>query len=295
MIAVWLSAPPSTVAESGDTARIHQRRIRRRQLLGQDHRTFGQALDRGVRRLRQVAHQPRADDADIIDPRRKIGIAHLGEARRDLRDLVHHRALGVDALALDPPLGAAHKARIAEHVEMRVEQIADFFLRRAGQGVGLGLELAQLLGRERDRRREALELGLDLIFVEVIFGDGDVVIGHKNRTDRDAGRDAETFEPPLGLHRSGLVETAGDERGQRVDRALRIGTGGRELDLGARPGRQHHQPHDRSPRHRALSLCHRYFGGELEGEFNEFRGRARVQPAAIANNGFASGRRPLGR
>ncbi len=187
--------------ESGDAARIHQRGIGRRQLLGEDHRAFGQRLDRGVRRLGEIAHQARADDADIVDPRREIGIAHLGEARRDLRDLVHHRALGIDALGLDPPLGAAHEARIAEHVKMRVEQIADLFLRRARQGVGLGFQLAQLLGRERDGGGEALELGLDLVLVETVFGNGDIVVGDEDRTDRDAGRDAEAFEPPLGFHR----------------------------------------------------------------------------------------------
>ena len=201
MIAVWLSAPPSTVAKAA------MRRGSISAVSAGDSSSAritvpsGRLLDRGIRRLGEVAHQPRADDADIVDPRREIGIAHLGEALGNLRDLVHHRALGIDALALDPPLGAAHEARIAEHVEMRIEQIADFLLRRAGEVVGLGLQLAQLLGRERDRRGKALELGFDLILVEAIFGHGDIVVGHEDRTDRDAGRDAEAFEPPLGLHR----------------------------------------------------------------------------------------------
>ena len=44
MIAVWLSAPPSTVAKASDAARIHQCGIGGRQLFGEDDRAFGQTL-----------------------------------------------------------------------------------------------------------------------------------------------------------------------------------------------------------------------------------------------------------
>ena len=117
MIAVWLSSAAEHRGETGDAPRIHQRGIGRRKLFGEDHRTFRQILDRGVGRLGEIAHQARADDADIVDARRQISVAHLGKTLGDLGDLVHDGALSIDALGLDATLDAAHEARIREHVQ----------------------------------------------------------------------------------------------------------------------------------------------------------------------------------
>ena len=66
--------------KAGDPPRIHQRGIGRGQLVGEDDRALGHARIGDVGLFDQVADEPRADDPDILDPRRQIRVAHRGEA-----------------------------------------------------------------------------------------------------------------------------------------------------------------------------------------------------------------------
>ena len=96
--------------EAGDALRVHQRRISRGQLVGKDDRTLGDGRVGDIRFFDQVADQARADDADVLDPRGQIGVAHRGEALGDLVDLDLHGALGIDPRPADALADAAHEA-----------------------------------------------------------------------------------------------------------------------------------------------------------------------------------------
>src|SRR5208282_5887127 len=92
-----------------------------------------------------------------------------------------------------------------------------------------------------------------------------------------------------------LVEAAGDQRGQRVERRGRVGPGGRKLDDAARTRGQHHQPHDRAPRDRGAGLGDGDLGVVFPGELDEPRGGARVQAALVEDGDGAPGFRGAGR
>jgi hypothetical protein len=100
MIAVWLSMPPSIRGEAGDTRRVEQRRVGRRQLVGDQTVPSGRcrtpdtaifASDCG-----SAGRRPRGYRRC---PRRQIGVAHLGESlRRSPRSHALDRGLGIDRL-----------------------------------------------------------------------------------------------------------------------------------------------------------------------------------------------------
>ncbi len=113
--------------KTGNALRVHQRGVGRGQLVGEDDGPLRHARIGSVGLFDQVADQPRADDADVLGPRREIRVAHRGKAAGDLVDLELDGALGIDALAADALAGTAHQARIRQHRDMRVEQVADLF------------------------------------------------------------------------------------------------------------------------------------------------------------------------
>ena len=178
--------------KAGDPPRIHQRGIGRGQLVGENDRALRHARIGDVGLFDQVADEPRADDPDILDPRRQIRVAHRGEALRDLVDLDLDRALGVDPGPANPLVDAAHQARVRQHRHVCIEQVADLLGGGFGKVGGLGFELAQLFQRDRHRFGEAAAFGVDLGF-------GDMALMHRklaavadiSRPDGDPRRHAE--------------------------------------------------------------------------------------------------------
>jgi hypothetical protein len=147
--------------ETADPPWIHQRRIGRCDFLGENDRPVVERRIGDVRLLHEVADQPGSDDANILDPRREIGVAHLGEALGDRLDLEFDGALGVDLGIGDALVDAAHETRIRQHREMRVEQIANLVGGGTGQRGGARLQLAKLPLRIGDSVGEARSLGTD--------------------------------------------------------------------------------------------------------------------------------------
>src|ERR1051326_6883409 len=66
-----------------------------------------------------------------------------------------------------------------------------------------------------------------------------------------------------------LIELAFDQPRQCLDRHGSIAPGRGDLDEGARGGREHHQPHDRTPGDRGAVLAHPDVGLELRGRFDK--------------------------
>jgi len=176
--------------KSGDALRVHEGGVGGGQLLGKDDGALGQHGEGFERRLGQVADQPLADHPDIVEPGREIGIAHAGEALADPGDLGLDRPFGVAPLLGDALIDAAHQARVREHGEMRIEQVAHLLGGGFRQGLRLGLELAQLLHRGRDGGGKARVLGLALVGRDMILGNrGIEMVADMRRPDGDAGRD----------------------------------------------------------------------------------------------------------
>ena len=185
--------------ETGDALRVHQRGVGRGQLVGEDHRARGDAGKRHIGFFDQVADQPGADHADILDPRRQIGVAHRRKALGDLVDLDLDGALGIDPRPVDALADAAHQARIGQHRHMGVEQIADLLGGGFGQAGGFGLELAQLLQRHRHRLGEAVALGLDPGIGDVAFMDRKIAaLADIGRSDGDPRRHSEPGQSLFG-------------------------------------------------------------------------------------------------
>src|SRR5215213_818880 len=88
-----------------------------------------------------------------------------------------------------------------------------------------------------------------------------------------------------------LIELAFDQAREGLDGGSGIGPGRRDLDDGARGGGEHHQPHDRAPRHLGAVFTNRHFRLELRGRFDKAGGGTRVQPFLVADLHKAAGRR----
>src|ERR1700752_1656884 len=109
-IAGWALAAAEHGRETADALWIDQRHIGRRQLVGEDDGTCRHRRIGDVGLLDQIADEPRADDADVLDARRQVGVAHAGKALGNLVDLELHGSLGVDPRARDTPFEAADAA-----------------------------------------------------------------------------------------------------------------------------------------------------------------------------------------
>jgi len=125
--------PAEHRGEAADALRVHRRRVGRGHLLGEDDGAVGKSGIGDMRPMQQVADHPGADDADILDARREIGVAHPGKGFADLVDLDLDGALGVDMHSGDALVDASYQTRIAQHREVGVEQKADLLGRRTGQ------------------------------------------------------------------------------------------------------------------------------------------------------------------
>jgi hypothetical protein len=184
--------------EAGDPPRVHQRGVGRGQLVSEDDRTLRHAGIGDIRFFDQVANEPRADDADVLDPRRQIGVAHRREAFGDLVDLDLDGALGVDPGAADALVDAAHQPRVRQHRHMRVEQVADFLGGGFRESGSFGLELAQLLQRNLDRLAKASALGLDFALGNVNLVNRKIpAVADVGRPDGDPRRHADAGQPAL--------------------------------------------------------------------------------------------------
>src|SRR3984957_19214508 len=95
--------------------------------------------------------------------------------------------------------------------------------------------------------------------------------------------------------RSLFIKTAGDQRGECVERARGIGAGRGKLDGAAGARGQHHEAHDGAPRDRGAGLGDGDLGVIFPGELDETRGGARVQAALVEDrDGAPHFRRPGG-
>src|SRR6185312_3072240 len=86
---------------------------------------------------------------------------------------------------------------------------------------------------------------------------------------------------PLYQSRPFFVELAFHELGDGGKRGFRFRARGRNLDRGAGRRCQHHQPHDRGAAHGLVAARHPDIGVEALHGLDEFRRRARVQPALV--------------
>ena len=281
--------------EPGDALRVHQRGVGRGQLLGEDDGALRHGRIGDVRLLDQIADEPRADDPDVLDPRRQIGIAHRGEALGDLVDLDLDRALGID-----PRLARCAGRRRGRGASSTASRDA----RRAGSrplrrrirasAEALVFSLRSCLQRNRDRLGKTAALGFDLGLRDMALAD------RKARRPRRYRRGPMAI--PGDTPRPGNRRSARDPRPRRRRRARQSSSnlhsislasavtaasasrpGGGELDDRARRGRQHHQPHDRAARHLGAVLAHPDLGVELRGGLDKAGGGARMQPTLVAD------------
>ena len=119
----------------GDAVGVELCRVGGRQLVGDDHGPGLGLAERFQRLAHQVADDAVADVAHVLDPGGDIGVVHGLEGMDDIGQGFLHGRFGVQALFLNQVLGAAHQARILQHVQIGIEQELHF----AGQGVFLGL------------------------------------------------------------------------------------------------------------------------------------------------------------
>src|SRR6185312_2512015 len=90
--------------------------------------------------------------------------------------------------------------------------------------------------------------------------------------------------------RSGFIELAPNQFGDGGHRRRRVDAADAHLDLRARAGRQHHQPHDRAAGDADVALDHRDLGLELADQLHELGGGAGMQAALVADfEGAADG------
>src|SRR5437588_1309708 len=80
-----------------------------------------------------------------------------------------------------------------------------------------------------------------------------------------------------------LIELAFDQAGERLDSCRGVAPGRADFDDGPRRRGEHHQPHDRAPRHRSPVLAYLNIRVELPGGLDEARGGARMEPLLIAD------------
>src|SRR5438105_2554844 len=80
-----------------------------------------------------------------------------------------------------------------------------------------------------------------------------------------------------------LIELAFDQARERIHRICRVAADGRDLDPRARGGGEHHQAHDRTPRHRGAVFADQDFRIELRRGLDKPRRGAGVQPALVAD------------
>ena len=90
--------------EAADSARVEQRRVRRRQFLRDDDAAFGHLREGLELALHQHPDQPAADFPHIGNSRRDVGVVHLGEAVGQRRDFRLNRTFRIDPVGDDPPL-----------------------------------------------------------------------------------------------------------------------------------------------------------------------------------------------
>ena len=81
--------------------------------------------------------------------------------------------------------------------------------------------------------------------------------------------------------------TGKSPRSQRRDRGFGLRPGGGHDDGGARPGRQHHQAHDRGAADGLAAASDQNLGVELLDHLDEFRGRPRMQAAFVDDGNFS--------
>ena len=172
MIAVWLSAPPSTVAKPPTMRGIHQRGIGRRQLLGDDDAAFRQVREGLVGRLREIADQPVADLADVLGARGEIGIVEL--ARSSARPARSRRCTAASALTRllgDALFDAAHARALPVSIcRCASSRKPSSSAAAPGSAADLSLSFFELLLRLGDGgRRSARARPLDLIGLDLVF------------------------------------------------------------------------------------------------------------------------------
>ncbi len=149
--------------------------------------TLGQSGKRLEGPFREIADEPHADDADIVEARREVIVAHGGKALADGGDLGLDRPFGVASLAGDTLVDAAHQPRVRQHREMGIEQVAHLLRGGRRQALRLAFKLAQLLDRDGEGRGEAGALLIHLRLGDDVFGHCLIeMIADMRRADGDA-------------------------------------------------------------------------------------------------------------
>ena len=294
MIAVWLSAPPSTVAKpaivagsisavsagvsSSATTIVPSRQMRE----GREGR------------LGQVADQPGADLADIVGARREIGVVDRREFLGDRGDLRLDRGFGIDAVARR--CGSRRRARTREpesicrcaSSRMPISSAAG-----AGSPRGLGFSLRICFRAEATasakRACSASTWSASIVVLGHLDGAG---LDEMGRADGDAGRDAEARRRPARLPAparllgaSVFIELASDQIERRRPARPRPAARPRVSSIiVADAGGEHHQPHDRAAGDGQIAACRTSISASnWLGELDEFRRGAGVQAALVAD------------
>ena len=195
--------------KAGHALRVDQRGIGRGQLFGENDGAVRHGGIGDVGLLDQIADQPRADDPDVLDPRRQVGIAHRREALGDFVDLDLHRALGVDPGAGNALVDAADEARVRQHGKVGIEKVAHFLGGGAGQPRGFRLHLLKLFQRVRHGLGEAVSLGFDFALRDVVLSYRKIAaLDDMSRADGNSGGNGEARQSLFGA--AALRRRAGD-------------------------------------------------------------------------------------
>src|SRR5512132_1856279 len=81
-----------------------------------------------------------------------------------------------------------------------------------------------------------------------------------------------------------FLEPGLDDLAEHLDGILRLAADGGDLDLGARPGSEHHQPEDRPRRNRRATLRDGDLGIEPRRELDELGGGPSVQATPVGDH-----------
>ena len=96
--------------EPGDFAGFHERGIRRCYFRRDDDTALWRHLELLVLRLREAPNNARSDIANILHPRRHIGVVQLGKAADDTGDFRLNGGLRVTPIFLNAVLDTANQS-----------------------------------------------------------------------------------------------------------------------------------------------------------------------------------------
>ena len=185
--------------DTRDRFGIELRRFRRSQLLGDDDAAFRHARQWRDRRSSQLLQQTIADFANIVDPGSEVGILHRTKGRADRLDLGLDSGLGVQMILDDPVCRATDESRVAQHLQIGIQQVADVLGGKLWLHLGAVLEFraqpAELAAGADDGVTQALTLGINLRGGDTIFRHANLpIVEDERKADADTRRHTEPFD-----------------------------------------------------------------------------------------------------